>query len=236
MNGASGDNEGIIPRTFRMIFKQFETSATFGWWYNLRLSCVEVYNESLYDLLDDDQMPKSIKMKPKGQIYVDGLRLPQVESYEKALGLYETATERRRTSPTLKNTSSSRSHFVVQLHVSGSHSNENTASVITLVDLAGSESAGDSQSKLETKQINNSLLELTKVLLALKRRDTTVIYRGSILTRLLEPHLSKKSKILMFVNIAILEKHLKESLHALEFASRVNQVVLKKSESTKIVL
>lgn len=227
MNGASGDDAGIIPRTFHLLFKQFETNGNFGWCYQLRLSCLEVYNESLYDLLDDEQNPKAIKMKEKGEIYVDGLCLPHVESYEKLLGLYESATERRRTSSTIRNSSSSRSHFLVQLHISGTHPNENTASVITLIDLAGSESAADSKSLSETKQINSSLLELTKVMIALKRKETNVTYRGSVLTRLLEPHLSKKCKVLMFVNIAIVEKYLKESLHALEFATSVNQVSVK---------
>lgn len=226
MNGGNGINVGIIPRAIDYLFEVFEANRSFGWDYTLSSSCIEVYNEVLYDLLGDGETPKLIKLDENGETYVDNLLQPKVSTSTELMNLLETATNRRRTSSTLKNAASSRSHFIVQFHLTSIHSTESTVSRINLVDLAGSESGTDSTNIVETKNINTSLLALTKVMMALKKKEKFVSYRDSVLTRLLQPDLNGNSKVLMFVNIAELKSCLKESLNSLRFATSVNQITI----------
>lgn len=226
MNGGSGDNAGIIPRTIDHLFKAFDANRIFGWSYKLQLSCIEVYNENVFDLLGDGKTPKSIKLNEKNEASVANIIRAEVMSSTELNDLLGKAIKCRKTSKTLKNSSSSRSHFLVQLQLTSIHQNETTVSQINLVDLAGSESGDDSTNFAETKQINTSLLTLTKVMKALKNKDLHVSYRDSVLTRLLQPHLSGNSKVLMFVNISILKSCLSESLSSLRFATSVNQISL----------
>lgn len=226
MNGGSGDNAGVIPRTIDHLFKAFVANSAFGWNYKLQLSCIEVYNEVVYDLLGDGKSPKSIKLNEKNEAFVEDIIKTEVMTSAKLNEFLDTAINCRTTSPTLKNSSSSRSHFIVQLQLTSIHRNETTVSQINLVDLAGSESGNDSSNIVETKQINTSLLALSKVMMALKKKNGYVGYRDSVLTRLLQPHLSGNSKVLMFVNMPILKSCLNESLNSLNFATSVNQISL----------
>lgn len=224
MCGGVGREAGVIPRTIDFLFKSFEENRAYGWNYILRLSCIEVYNEHLFHLLDDGETPKSFKLIQIAEPYVDGLFQPEVSTSVKLKNLLDSATNRRKTSPSLKNASSSRSHFIVQLQLTAIHPNCTTVSQINLIDLAGCESGSDSNNMTETKQINTSLLALSKILMALKKKEKFVSYRDSVLTRLLQPHLAGNSKVLTFVNVAILKKCLKESLNALNFATSVNRI------------
>lgn len=224
MNGTKMDR-GIIPRLIEHLFAAFATNRTFGWNYTLQLSCIEVYNEELYDLLDENIASKKIKTVDNSTVVEDLVQLV-VPNELKMTDLFDAAINRRKTSSTLKNASSSRSHFIVQLQLTGYHSNETTISKISLVDLAGSESSNDSINLTETKQINKSLLALTKVMTSLQNNDKFVNYRDSILTRLLEPQLKGKAKVLMFANIATSENCKTETIKALKFAAAVSSINL----------
>jgi len=50
---------GLIPRTVNMIFQQLEAQQLE---YSVKISCLELYNEDLSDLLGDQNNPQELKL------------------------------------------------------------------------------------------------------------------------------------------------------------------------------
>ena len=97
-----------------------------------------------------------------------------------------------------------------------------------LVDLAGCErvlKSGATGSVLkEAQHINKSLSALGDVMEALDTRSKYVPYRNSKLTYLLQDALGGNSRTMMIVTLAPGEDNAEESLHCLQFASRVRNI------------
>ena len=100
------------------------------------------------------------------------------------------------------------------------------------MDLAGSErvtkSGAFKEQLVEAQNINKSLAALGDVISALKNKSKHIPYRNSKLTHLLQDSLSGESKVLMIVQISPCHSDSPESLCSLNFASRVNTIVLNK--------
>jgi kinesin family member C1 len=112
-------------------------------------------------------------------------------------------------------------------------SGENCNGKITLIDLAGSEDGKSSTRMEETKNINQSLSELSNVLLALLKQTKHVPYRNSNLTHLLMPSLGGNSKTLMFINVAPFEDCFKESVKSLKFGTNAHACKLNNVRKNK---
>jgi len=127
------------------------------------------------------------------------------------------------------NATSSRSHSVFALYLTGVNSQLGTElhGALHLVDLAGSErldKSGATGDRLrETQNINKSLSSLADVFMAKAERRPHVPFRNSKLTYLMEPCLSGQGKTLMMVNVAPEGSNSHETLCSLRFASQVNQ-------------
>ena len=59
MQGASGEERGIIPRSLEMIVAETQRLKLQGWKYTLHASFLEIHNENLRDLLADPTAPKA---------------------------------------------------------------------------------------------------------------------------------------------------------------------------------
>ncbi|XP_041977120.1 protein claret segregational [Aricia agestis] len=232
MEGGSGgpDQYGIVPRAINMIFTCMEDLKRMGWELTIRASFLEIYNEIIYDLLDSskDQESHEIKMvNSKGtDLYVSNLREEEVKSSHDFIRLLIFAQRNRQTAATLNNERSSRSHSVAQIKISAINEKrkEKFTSNLNLVDLAGSESGKTTQRMDETKHINRSLSELSKVILSLQTNQSHIPYRNSKLTHLLMPSLGGNSKTLMLVNVNQFDESFNETLNSLRFATKVNSV------------
>ncbi|KOB76973.1 Kinesin-like protein 14A [Operophtera brumata] len=229
MEGGCGKEQyGIIPRAFNMIFTCMEDLKRMGWELTIRASFLEIYNEIIYDLLNSskDQMNHEIKMvDSKGtDLYVSNLKQEEVKSSHDFIRLMIFAQRNRQTAATLNNERSSRSHSVAQIKISAINEKrkERYTSNLNLVDLAGSESGKTTQRMDETKHINRSLSELSKVILSLQTNQSHIPYRNSKLTHLLMPSLGGNSKTLMLVNINQFDNCFGETLNSLRFATKVN--------------
>ncbi|ORX73543.1 kinesin-domain-containing protein [Linderina pennispora] len=226
---------GIIPRAVQQIYETTSKLAERGWTYVLEGQFVEIYNETLQDLLapanraSDRQGKLEIHQDPEGHTRVKNVTTVKVDSARRVHWLLARAAENRTVAATNCNERSSRSHSVFSLHLHGTNklTGESSSGVLNLIDLAGSERLSSSGSRgerlKETQAINKSLSSLGDVISALAKGNKHVPYRNSKLTHLLQESLgSGNSKTLMFVCVNPSPASTQESLCSLQFATKVN--------------
>ncbi|XP_072550617.1 kinesin-like protein KIFC3 isoform X2 [Salminus brasiliensis] len=235
------EDPGINQRALRLLFSEVSEKKP-DWDYNITVSMVEIYNETLRNLLGDNPSEKlDIKMCPdgSGQLYVPGLTEFTVESVEDINKVFELGHMNRATACTNLNEHSSRSHALLIITVAGFNSStgHRTSGKLNLVDLAGSEriaKSGAEGSRLREAQcINKSLSALGDVINALRSRHSHVPFRNSRLTYLLQDSLSGDSKTLMLVQVSPLDSNISESVCSLKFAQRVRTIELGPSSSSR---
>lgn len=123
---------GIIPRSIEKVMAQIELLKSHGWKYRMKASFLEIYNETIRDLLgnppgnnDEHRLPvdprkHAIKQKPGGKgLYVSDLTMIDVDSHNQIDTLMEKASRQRSVGSTDMNAQSSRSHSVFTLHLYG---------------------------------------------------------------------------------------------------------------------
>ncbi|OBZ66884.1 Kinesin-like protein klpA [Grifola frondosa] len=221
--GQTETTTGMIPRAVDQVFRVSDDLKRKGWEYKMEGQFLEIYNETINDLLgkaEFDKKKHEIKHDPK-------------------TGRTTVTDSRRTVAATLMNERSSRSHSVFTLRILGENplTGETCEGSLNLVDLAGSErleksgAAGDKDRLKETQNINRSLSALGDVIAALGEKgegkgDKHIPYRNSKLTYLLQNSLSGNSKTLMVLNLSPLATHLNESLCSLRFATKVNNTTI----------
>ncbi|CAK9317669.1 unnamed protein product [Citrullus colocynthis] len=236
------EEKGLIPRSLEQIFQTRQSLQPQGWKYEMQVSMLEIYNETIRDLLSTNRStpdvlraengspikPYSIKHDASGNTQVSDLTVVDVRSAREVSFLLEQASRSRSVGKTQMNEQSSRSHFVFTLKISGINesTDQQVQGILNLIDLAGSErlsKSGSTGDRLkETQAINRSLSSLSDVIFALAKKEEHVPFRNSKLTYLLQPCLGGDSKTLMFVNISPDSSSASESLCSLRFAARVN--------------
>ncbi|KAL5548234.1 hypothetical protein UlMin_003465 [Ulmus minor] len=240
MMGKPGQPEqkGLIPRSLEQIFRTRQALLAQGWKYEMQVSMLEIYNETIRDLLSTNRSSSiengsggkqyTIKHDANGNTYVSDLTIVDVRSAKEVSFLLDRAAHSRSVGKTQMNEQSSRSHFVFTLRISGVNESteQQVQGILNLIDLAGSErlsKSGSTGERLkETQAINKSLSSLSDVIFALAKKEDHVPFRNSKLTYLLQPCLGGDSKTLMFVNLSPEPSSAGESLCSLRFAARVN--------------
>lgn len=192
----------------------------------ITVSVLEVYNESIRDLLTSGVDEKLEIRQGEFGNYVPGLTQLPVTSIDEVQNLLSTADRNRSQACTNMNEHSSRSHMM--LTISMTTENFATGQVsrgkLNLVDLAGSErldkSGATGQALKEAQNINKSLSALGDVIQARAAKQAHIPFRNSTLTYLLQDSLSQDSKTLMFVCISPVLYNAEETFCSLNFASR----------------
>ena len=212
------------------------------WHVEVMVTFLEIYNEEIRDLLAE----------PGSHTARGGLSIREDKTV-KVVGLVElkpcTAGEvkeivlqgnlRRTQSPTHANETSSRSHAVLQVHVTQSPrtaalTEQKTMATLSIIDLAGSERAAATsnmgQRMVEGANINKSLLALGNCINALCESGGAirhVPYRNSKLTRLLKFSLGGNCKTVMIVCVAPTSNHFDDTHNTLVYAERATKIKTK---------
>ena len=229
--GGNEDDAGILQRSLGLVFDGVATlEQTQGWKFELSVEMLEIYLDGVYDLLGDSTKKLTVRETLEEDIVVEHLTRRKVECAEDADQILRAASRNRHTAATNSNKTSSRSHCLFALRISGTNGIETREGVLNLVDLAGSErlnvsgSGADPQLLREAKFINSSLSTLGTVVGALAKKDRShVPYRDSRLTFLLRPSLCGDAKCLAIFNLAPEKAHLRESLSTLRFGQKVTK-------------
>jgi hypothetical protein len=257
MTGGSGDDEGIMPRASREIFKRIEANEDTELTYRVEVSMCEVYMEKIHDLFQPNAGGKAglrVREHPKMGVYVEGLNAKLVKEYDDIANWMEIGIGNRTKAATEMNADSSRAHTVLEVILTqqrlkkGSKKAQVKRSKINLVDLAGSERLGRTGAKGNTMKqgiaINQSLTNLGTVIMTLAKnseldKPKPVPYRNSKLTHLLKNSLGGNSKTIMIAAIAPSNANYAETLGTLRYASRAKQIknkaIVNQDESTKLI-
>ena len=252
---SSSKQQGLVIRAANRLFDcARKMNATDMNHISLHLSVLEIYNETLFDLLAGDRtfaatlsfgstapvssmtvQPKlSIVDTPNG-ILIPGLVQMPLSSEEDAYQLLLGAHNNRVIAEHSMNRKSSRSHVIYIYYVTRTITRsldsdpEVIQSKLHLVDLAGSERVEKtgSEGKLvkEANHINKSLTFLEQVVIALTQTKRDHIpYRQSKLTYCLKDSLGGNCKTCMIACIWPHEQHAWETLSTLRFAARMKNV------------
>ncbi|SJX61648.1 related to kinesin [Sporisorium reilianum f. sp. reilianum] len=213
----------------------------------IRLSYLEIYNETIRDLLSSEPTPPgaglALREDANNRISVVGITELVPESPESVLEYLQEGNLRRTMSPTEANAVSSRSHAVLQINVTqkprtASMTEQTTSASLNIIDLAGSERASATRNNgarmKEGANINKSLLALGNCINALCQSDGMrkhIPYRNSKLTRLLKFSLGGNCKTVMVVCISPSSAHYEETHNALKYANQAKNIRTKVSRN-----
>ncbi len=174
----------------------------------MKVSMVEIYNESIRDLLCDEEVAmKQAKTRGKKK----GLAIQRGEHGNEVVGathlpvncpndihyIMERGQKNRSTGCTKANEHSSRSHCLLLIYIDSIEIQKNIkmSGKLVMVDLAGSERISKTDASgtrlTEAQHINKSLAALGNVINALKQKQNHIPFRDSKLTYLLQDSLSK---------------------------------------------
>lgn len=253
MQGSPPENEGIIPLTLKEIFDKIKNSKDI---INSKISVsfIEIYNESINDLLDNTKINLDLRETSNKEVIVNNLTEIKINNHEEALNLLSKGNDSRIVASTKLNEKSSRSHSIFRLNVEITKKKENKninnneyengnekiilKSHINLIDLAGSENSSKTgcvgQRLKEGSNINKSLLALSNVINKLSQNNGNnsgqgggnffVNYRDSKLTRLLQNSLGGNSKTAIICTITDDSEHYTETMNTLHFGNKAKNI------------
>lgn len=191
----------------------------------VRVSCLEIHNEELFDLMQPNNaaaMGISLKIfeNDKNQVYVNGLSETVAHSANEATAILRMAQ---------KNLHSPKSHtiFTVSLQTKevpklSMQENEGIFKFrkMCLVQLGSQES----QKKPARAKTVQSLTSLSRVVQALTNKQSHIPYRDSKLTRIMQDSLGGNTKTAIVASISSAAACYEDTTQALEFLNRMKSI------------
>ncbi|XP_029043379.1 kinesin-like protein KIF23 [Osmia bicornis bicornis] len=230
--------------------------------YAVFVTYVEIYNNSVYDLLEDEDIrtktlqSKIVREDGNKNMYVHAVTEVEVKSAEEAFEVFHRGQRRRRVAHTALNAESSRSHSVFTIRLVQAPLDSEGEQVIqdkrvvcitqlSLVDLAGSErtnrTKNTGQRLREAGNINNSLMTLRSCLEILRENqlqgtNKIVPYRDSKLTHLFKNYFDGEGQVRMIVCVNPRADDYDETIQVMKFAEMTQEVQVARPTITKIDL
>ena len=205
----------------------------------ISLSIIEIYNESIYNLLLEGTPELNLYENSNGNLIIPDLSPIIINNFNEARKLFKLAQKLRKTKSTNYNDHSSRSHCIYSFHLKIVDEDGNIVrSKLHIIDLAGSErisksTIADETVKKEAISINLSLTALSNVLNSLAFRQNHVPYRDSKLTHFLKDSLGENFNILLLLHISPNVRDIQESIYTLDFGTRIAKICKHKTGRDK---
>lgn len=233
------EEHGLIPRLVSDLFKRKAATAF------VTVSYIEIYNDSIVDLLEQRDNDKYVDQKQRSKVtvwedsngvtHMRKLRKASMRSLADATRLLRFGAQQRSVRHTALNQHSSRGHTILQVQIENRPNADDphvVRSKINFVDLAGSEPhpggpVTASSHAAETKSINVSLSALISVVCALARGKSRVHvpYRDSKLTTVLKDSLGGNCSTWVIITLSAASSAYQETHSTLQFANRVAAVM-----------
>ncbi|CAG5118902.1 unnamed protein product, partial [Candidula unifasciata] len=228
--------------------------------YAVFVSYIEIYNNYVYDLLEElpynaitgykPPQTKLLRTNASDNMYVHNCTEVEVKQPQEAIDVFYKGQRRRKVAHTTLNAESSRSHSVFNIRLVQAPLDDRGEQVVqdpsrlcvsqlSLVDLAGSERTNRTKNSgdrlKEAGNINQSLLVLRTCLEILRENQKTganklVPYRDSKLTHLFKNFFDGDGKVRMIVCVNPKVADYEETIHVMKFAELTQEVVTAKSE------
>ncbi|RIB28012.1 P-loop containing nucleoside triphosphate hydrolase protein [Gigaspora rosea] len=223
----SESQPGVIPQAVDAVFEYIKENKEKE--FLLRVSYMEIYNETVRDLLCPETDDLRIHEDKRRGVYVSPLKEVVVSTPKQVMKEILKGEANRHMSSTDWNERSSRSHTVFQMVVESTakgslpprssrfstlgqkQSASVSLSVLNLIDLAGSEKAASSADRRKEGAFIN--------------KSGHIPYRDSKLTRILQNSLSGNARVAVICTISPSVINHEESQNTLKFASRIKKVV-----------
>ncbi|XP_076242067.1 kinesin-like protein KIF23 [Calliopsis andreniformis] len=257
LNDEGDSSENTLPRSESQTLIIDEDNA-----YAVFVTYVEIYNNSIYDLLEDTDgkiktlQSKIIREDGNRNMYIHGCTEVEVKSSAEAFEVFQRGQRKRHIAYTALNAESSRSHSVFTIRLVQAPLDKDGEQVIqdkrvicvsqlSLVDLAGSErtnrSKNTGQRLREAGNINNSLMTLRTCLEILRENQTQdsnkiVPYRDSKLTLLFKNYFDGEGTVRMIVCVNPSVDDYDETIQVMKFAEVSQEVQITNSATPKLDL
>ncbi|OIW11029.1 hypothetical protein TanjilG_22836 [Lupinus angustifolius] len=226
----SGITEYAVEDIYNYIYKHPERQ------FVLKFSAIEIYNESVRDLLSADSSPLRLLDDPERGTVIEKLTEETLRDWNHFTELIAFCETQRQIGETTLNDASSRSHQILRLTIEssalefrGNDKSSSLAASVNFVDLAGSERVSQTNSAgtrlKEGCHINRSLLTLGTVIRKLsKGRNGHIPFRDSKLTRILQSSLGGNAKTAIICTMSPARSHVEQTRNTLLFASCAKEV------------
>ncbi|XP_041957141.1 centromere-associated protein E isoform X8 [Alosa sapidissima] len=229
---------GVIPLAMEDVFQTIKNCPKKE--FLLRVSYMEIYNETVTDLLCDSWKRKPLEIREGNykNVYVADLTEELVTSPDQALAWIRKGEKNRHYGKTKMNERSSRSHTIFRMIIESRERSDPASGEISdgaiivshlnLVDLAGAERASQTGAEgtrfKEGCNINRSLFTLGQVIKKLSDENQKGFtnYRDSKLTRILQNSLGGNAKTVIVCTITPAVQD--ETLSTLQFASAAKRM------------
>ncbi|KAL0214410.1 hypothetical protein P9112_006594 [Eukaryota sp. TZLM1-RC] len=215
------DDLGITFRSLSYLFSNLPDSS-------LSASFVEVYNNEVFDLLNECQQV-SLRFDTKRQLFfTEGAFVVKCDSIDDCLAVINEGLSNRTVGSHLVNPDSSRSHGIFTIYLTN-------GGKVLFCDLAGSEkvkrTGSSGQTLTESRHINKSLHHLGTVISAKSKKSNHVSFRDTKLTSLLMDSFS--GYVLLIGTISPANCYFDETLSTLKYctiAKKIKNTPVKKNQ------
>lgn len=259
-SSAVASQPGIVQQLLTDVFSMSQSRER-GVSMEFSVSYLEIYNETLQDLLvddsrGDDRTKKKKKLilceDPKSHVVdVLGLTKKRVTCTSDVMKLVNYGNKRRIMASTAANEFSSRSHAVLQLSYRRREKlarggKREKSSMLTMVDLAGSERAAQTLNRgkrlREGANINRSLLALGSCIKALAQRGSRgqrsskvrPKFRDSKLTLMLKNSLEGRSVLVMLAMASPSMVQYNDTINTFKYADRAKSISVTPEQQSMI--